>query len=166
MFLETKRLFIRKFTLFDDFASLMADKDLMLFSLNGPMGREKAEEYLKKRILPHYDRYGYGLWALFHKEDQRIIGIAGLMQQVIDNEEQVELGYRLLPSYWGKGLATEANRAILDFAFQELGLKNIISIIDPANIRSLEAAKRIGMRHIKDTVFHGIPVKIFQIQEL
>ncbi len=85
------------------------------------------------------------------------------MQQVIDDEPKVELGYRLVPSYWGQGLATEANVAIIHYAFTELGSKSLISIIDPANRRSLEAAKRIGMHYLKEAVFYGFSVQIFEL---
>jgi [ribosomal protein S5]-alanine N-acetyltransferase len=125
MFLKTNRLIIREFKAsdLDDFAAIVADKEVMRFSLKGPLNKEEAQTYLQKRILDHYSTHGYGLWALIHIIDQCLIGFAGLMQQLIDSEPKVELGFRLAPSYWGQGLATEANLAIIQYAFTELGLK-------------------------------------------
>ena len=102
----------------------------MRFSLSGPVKDKKhVKKYLQNRILDHYAKFGYGLYAVIHKSDQRFIGFTGLINQNIDDEEYVELGYRLNPNYWGKGLATEAARAVCDYAFNQLSLDPLISII-------------------------------------
>lgn len=166
MRLETERLIIREFTLddLDAFAFLMADPEVMRFSLSGPMNKEQAREYLQKRILDHYAMFGYGLYAVVQKAGKSLIGLAGLISQIIDKESKVELGYRLHPQYWGRGLATEACLAICQYAFTQLSINELISIIDPKNIRSLEVAKRIGMKYLKDTSFHQFPVQIYMIK--
>lgn len=167
MRLETERLILREFTIddLDAFAALMADPKVMRFSLNGPMkNMAQVKEYFQKRILNHYAQYGYGLYAIFYKKDNCFIGSIGLMTQNIDDEDKVELGYRLHPQYWGKGLATEACLAICNYAFTQLGLDELISIIDPKNIRSLGVAKRVGMKYLKDASFHNIPVQIYRIK--
>lgn len=168
MKLETQRLLLREFTLddLDVFASLMANPEVMRFSLSGPMkDKEQAREYLQKRILDHYILYGYGLYAVFHKENSCFIGLTGLISQNIDGENKTELGYRLDPNYWGKGLASEASSAFCRYAFDQLDIDELISIIDPHNIRSLEVAKRIGMHHWKNAVFHHIPVHIYLLKK-
>jgi [ribosomal protein S5]-alanine N-acetyltransferase len=168
MYLETERLILREFTMddLDAFASLMADPEVMRFSLSGPMKDIKqAKEYLQKRILDHYAKFGYGLYAVIHKIDNCLIGSVGLIMQNIDGENKTELGYRLHPNYWGKGLATEAALAICQDAFERLGIDELISIIDPQNIRSLEVAKRIGMHYQKDAIFHRVPVNIYAIKK-
>ena len=110
MLIKTPRLLIRNFTSsdFPDFAHLMADKEVMLFSLSGPMNQDLAMEYFERRILGHYQNHGFGLWALFLAETKEFIGLAGLISQTIEGIEEVELAYRLHPNYWGKGYATEA----------------------------------------------------------
>ena len=167
MRLETDRIILRELTIddLDAFASLMADPKVMRFSLSGPMkDKEQAREYLQKRIIDHYVQYGYGLYAAILKTDNCLIGVAGLISQNIDGENKTELGYRLHPQYWGKGLATEANLAICHYAFTQLGKNELISIIDSQNKRSLEVAKRIGMRFWKEAVFHNIPVQIHALK--
>ena len=167
MRLETERLILREFTMddLDAFASLMADPEVMRFSLSGPMkDKEQAREYLQKRIIDHYAQYGSGLYAAIHKTDNCLIGSIGLINQNIDGEKKTELGYRLHPSYWGKGLATEAASSICRHAFDHLAINELISIIDPKNTRSIEVAKRIGMCYWKDAVFHGIPVHIYVLK--
>lgn len=167
MRLETERLILREFTIddLDAFASLMADPEVMRFSLSGPMKDvTQVKEHFQKRILDHHTQYGHGLYATFYKEDNCFIGGIGLMTQNIDGESKVELGYRLHPQYWGKGLATEACVAVCKYAFTQLGMDELISIIDPKNTRSLEVAKRVGMKYLKDASFHSIPVQIYMIK--
>lgn len=161
--LHTQRLDIREFTEtdFDEFASLMADPEVMRYSLKGPLSREEAREYFTDRIIGHYQKHGFGLWALILKEENRLIGFAGLITQEIEGKSKVELAYRLLPTYWGRGLASEAANAISDYAFSKLHLKDLISIIDTANHRSLLLAKRLGMNALKKTVFHGFEVFVY-----
>jgi [ribosomal protein S5]-alanine N-acetyltransferase len=166
MFLQTKHLIIREFTMddLDGLSSLLGDKEVMHFSLAGPLSREQAKDYLEKRIFAHYAQFGFGLWAVIHSEEQRLIGYAGLMSQSIDGEDLIELGYRFDPKHWGKGLATEAGHAISQYAFDRLQLDQIISIIDPKNIRSVGVAVRIGMHHWKDMLFHNQPVQIYVLK--
>jgi RimJ/RimL family protein N-acetyltransferase len=163
MRLETERLLLKEFTVNDleAFALLMTDPEVMRFSLKGPMKDiEQVKEYFQKKILDHYAQHGYGLYAVFYKADNCLIGGIGLLSQDIDGERKTELAYRLHPQYWGKGLATEACLALVLHAFDKLRLKELISIIDPKNIRSLEVAKRIGMKFLKETTFHNIPVQL------
>lgn len=163
--IETERLILRKFTLedLDAFAVLMADPEVMRFSLSGPMkNRKHVKEYLQKRVLDHYLQYGYGIYAVIQKVDPLPIGYAGLIRQNIEGENKTELGYRLLPKHWGKWLATEACLAICQYAFTQLGLNELISIIEAENTRSINVAKRIGMTYFKEASFHNTPVQIYR----
>lgn len=165
MRLETERLILREFTLDDlnAFALLMADPEVMRFSLYGPLNKEQAKEYLQKRILDHYDMYGYGLYAVFLKADYVLIGFVGLISQNIEGKNKTELAYRLHPQFWGQGLATEACLAVCTYAFSQLDIDELISIIDPKNVRSLTIAKRIGMSLWKNTLFHHVNVEIYSL---
>ncbi len=146
---------------FEEFAGLTADPEVMRFSVKGgPLSLDEAKEYFQKKILDHY-KNGLGLWALYYKEEKKIIGFAGLVLQEIDGEKKIELGYRLLPKYWHRGLALEAAREICDYAFTVLKLKELISIIEPANTRSIRLAERNGMRPLKMTQYQNKDVYIY-----
>lgn len=168
MHLKTKRLTLRPFTLDDleGFAHLMANPEVMRFSLKGPMSKEESKEYLQSRILDHYTKYGFGLLAIWHNHDNRLIGLAGLISQSIEGEDLVEVGYRLDPTYWGQGLASEATQSIAEYAFTTLGLEHLICIIDPKNTRSVPVALRIGMHFWKKTTFHGFSVDIYRLDKV
>lgn len=164
MRLETARLFLRPFTEadFEDFAALVADPDVMKFSLAGPLSHGQAKEMLQTRIIDHYNANGFGLLALHLKDRGVFVGFAGLIRQTIDGQDEVELGYRLMPQFWGQGLASEAAEAILRFGFGHLKVAHIISIIDPGNVRSVRVAERAGMSLWKNTRYHGIAVSIYR----
>jgi RimJ/RimL family protein N-acetyltransferase len=67
----------------------------------------------------------------------------------------VEIGYRLRRSSWGNGYATEAARAVRDYAFTVRGRKRLIALIDPSNAASLRVAEKIGMHYEKDVLLKG-----------
>jgi|688.fasta_scaffold02776_5 RimJ/RimL family protein N-acetyltransferase len=168
MKLETQRLILREFTEkdLDAFAALLADPEVMRFSLKGPIkDKFQAQEYLQKRILDHYSKYGYGVYAAIDKTSQSLVGYIGFLNQNIDGEHKTELGYRLFPNYWGKGLATEAAQELCRYAFDHLGVDELISIIEPLNVRSSAVAKRIGMSLWKSFLFYSIPVHIFALKK-
>lgn len=167
MRLETERLILREFTIddLDAFAWLLAEPEVMRFSLSGPIqDREHAREYLQKWILDHYVQYGYGVYAVITKADNTLIGFIGLINQMVDGENKTELTYRLHPRYWGQGLAIEACKVACHHAFSYLGIQELISIIDPANIRSLKVAEHIGMSFWKETLFYDTSAKIFALK--
>lgn len=168
MILNTKNLIIRTLTKDDLYAlaHLLADEDVMRFSLTGPLKNEdEAKEYLQ-RILDHHSKFGFGLYAIVHKELERLIGIVGLFSQSVLGEPKIELAYRLNPEFWGKGLGSEATLAVANHAFNQLNIEELISIIDPRNTRSLSFAKRVGMEFWKDTIFSEIPVRIFILNKV
>lgn len=163
MFVETDRLEIREWTKddFQEFVTLVTDPEVMRFSIKGgPWTYEEAEENFETLILDRY-KNGIGLWALHYKEEQKIIGLAGLTSQEVDGEKKIELGYRLFPQYWHRGLALEAAREICDYAFAVLKLEQLIALIEPANTRSIRLAERVGMRPLKLTKYHHKEVYVY-----
>jgi len=162
--IETPRLTIRPFQTHDveAFAALMADPEVMRFSTSGPLtDRAKVTVQFQKMILDHFAKRGYALYAVFDRQRDQFIGYVGLIDQNIDGETKVELGYRLFPQFWGQEFASEACRAVSNYAFTKLGMEELISIIDPHNARSLNVAKALGMHLWKKAIFHEIPVHIY-----
>ena len=126
---ETPRLFVRECVLADvnNLQKILGDPEVMQFSLKGPLDKKGIEAYLYG-TLSHYEKNGYGLWALICKESHAFIGLAGLIKQTLDDSECVELIYRLAKEYWGQGLATEAAFAIKEYAFTVLRLDRVVSV--------------------------------------
>jgi ribosomal-protein-alanine N-acetyltransferase len=98
------------------------------------------------------------------RSENKLIGYCGFFDQTVDDAEEIEIGYRLDPKYWGQGLATEAVRAVRDHAFNDLGLDHVISLIHPENIASRRVAEKNGMTAERETVFRGFPTIVFGIR--
>ena len=89
---------------------------------------------------------------------------AGLaLFQDIDGAPEVEIGYRLRPDYWGRGLGTEAAAATRDYGFGELGMTRLISLIQPENIASVRIAEKIGMGCEKEIRKWGLQILVYAI---
>jgi RimJ/RimL family protein N-acetyltransferase len=100
--------------------------------------------------------WGFGLWAVVHRADLRVIGYCGRpLFDDVDGREEIEIGYRLNRPYWGRGLATETAGAAREYALGHLGLRRRIALIDPENVRSVRVSAKSGLRHEKDTLFCG-----------
>ena len=97
------------------------------------------------------------------KDTHQLLGFCGLIQQTVDGEDFIELGYRLDQPFWGKGIATEAASAVKEYAFNELGMPTLISIIHHENILSKRVAQKVGMTLMKKTSFKDVLVDIFCI---
>ena len=163
MILETPRLILRPFVEsdLDGLSALMANADFMRFSL-GVFSREQTAEFLEK--VRARDRAGLpSLFALILRSNQKLIGYCGFFLQTVDGVEELEIAYRLDPSSWGQGLATEAARAVRDHAFEELQIAHVISLIHPDNIASRRVAEKNGMTPEKETIFRGFPTIVFGI---
>ena len=74
---------------------------------------------------------------------------------------EIEIGYRLHPDYWNRGLATEAARAVRDYAFEVMKLERVISLIHPDNRASRRVTEKNGMTLEKETTFRGFPTLVF-----
>lgn len=159
---ETSRLILRHFQEndLDRLAPILADPEVMYFSAKGVKTREETQEFIKW-MLSSYATEGYGLYAVVYKENLQLIGYCGLILWLIEGRREVEVGYRLSPVYWGKGLATEAATATRDYAFEKLGIIRLITIIQPENLRSIRVADKIGMKYEKDTVFFDLNCRIY-----
>ncbi|MGH7881712.1 MAG: GNAT family N-acetyltransferase [Candidatus Dormibacteraceae bacterium] len=145
--IRTERLLLRRWRQADrgPFAEINADPEVMLY-FPAPLSRDESDA-LVDRIEAGFSRNSFGLWALEVATSGEFIGFTGL---AVPNFEAaftpaVEIGWRLAQAAWGKGYATEAARAVLGVAFDELGLAEVVSFTSQANTRSRAVMHRIGM---------------------
>ncbi len=163
--LETDRLVLRRLNEddLDRVAALYADPVVMRFY---PAVRTRAETECNLRwIIERYDAHpGAGLWAAVHKPDNRFLGRCGLIPQIINGVEDLEVGYLLDKAVWNRGFATEAARAIRDYAFSTFpDAPRLISIIHPDNAASQRVAAKNGMVHVTNAPFSGFDCRIYAI---
>ena len=162
--LETARLHLRSFNDddLDPFASLTADARFMRFSGRGGITREETAAILE-RIMVRTRADLPSQFALLDQATGRLIGYCGFFLQVVDGIDELEIGYRVHPDFWGRGLATEAARAVRDHAFRDLKEERAISLIHPDNHPSRRVAEKNGMKVEKETTFKSFPTLVFAI---
>jgi ribosomal-protein-alanine N-acetyltransferase len=145
--IETERLILRPWRAedFDAFAAMSADPQVMEFLL-GPLDRA-ASDAVAARLKAHVETHGFGFWALEAPGVSPFIGFTGLLHVSFEAHftPAVEMGWRLAREHWGKGYAAEAAKASLDHGFGTLGLGEIVAFTVPANLRSQQVMRRIGM---------------------
>jgi ribosomal-protein-alanine N-acetyltransferase len=154
--LTTERLFLRHFQTTDDapMYQVFCDADVMRFS-DGVQTKEWVQAWLET-CLERYKKWGFGPYGVVEQSSKGIIGYCGLFYfPEINGQPEVEIGYRWARSAWGQGYATEAAKAVRDFAFTTLGIKRLIAMIDPSNIASIRVAEKIGMKYEKEVMFEG-----------
>ncbi len=164
---ETERLILREFDEDDLEIYFELGRNPEIIRFTGDPGggfkdHEAALEYLTTRTLSDYRERGYGRWAVVVKETGNVIGFSGL--KYLDDRSEVDVGYRLLPSEWGKGYATESAQAAVDYGFNPLGLKRMIGMVMPENIASARVLEKIGMTFVEMTVDQGDQVAIYVIE--
>lgn len=162
--IETPRLLLRHFVEEDleALAILMANPDFMRFS-SGVFSRAETARFLFDRVIAPARAGLPSQFALMEREENRLIGYCGFFRQVVDDANEIEIGYRLDPAYWNRGLATEAARAVRDYAFEKLKLRRVISLIHPENHASRRVTEKNGMTLEKTTVFKGFPAQVFAL---
>ena len=154
--IETARLVLRpmRATDLDELLQIFADPKVMA-SFGGILfGRAEMEQWIQ-RNLAHQEQYGYGLFAVILKANQRLIGDCGLERTEVDAVSENELGYDFRSDYWNQGLATEAAAAVRDYAWQVLELPRLISLIRQGNKASQRVAEKIGMRVAAELTRYG-----------
>lgn len=101
------------------------------------------------RIEAHFEQRGFGLWAAELCDSGEFIGYIGLAVPRFEAAFTpcVEIGWRLAREHWGKGLATEGARAAAKYAFEDIGLKELVSFTVPENMRSRRVMEKLGMTY-------------------
>ncbi len=160
--IETERLKLIKFTLkdLDELYRLYNNPKVMKYVGKGILTRAKTEEKILT-MIEHWQKNNFGIWAVVHKIDNKMIGRCGLC--FLDNTLEVELGYVLDPEYWHQGLATEASKASLRYGFEELKLEKIVAIAKPENIASQRVMEKLGMKYEKDANYYQTNVVYYKI---
>lgn len=156
VFLETERMVLRRFTEADiaNLVELDSDPEVMRF-INGGRAtpREEVETELLPAFLGHYERYaGYGFWAAIEKSTGEFLGWFHFRPDEGAAPGEVELGYRLRRSAWGKGYATEGSRALIEKGFTELGVERVVASTMVVNVASRRVMEKAGLRFVR--AFH------------
>jgi len=164
LMIETPRLHLRPFQFSDSDAltKLLTDARVMRFSVSGPKPYEDVVADLDDWVANH--RPGWPeRWAVVKRTSDECIGFCGFSFHRVADEWVWELGYRLLPSEWGHGYATEAAAACRDWFFAHMPYDKFVLMIDPANGASARVAEKITARYEFDAECYGMHVGIYVV---
>ena len=161
--IETNRLLLRTFT--EDDAALIyelnLDPEVIRYTHDPIKDLAHASEILEKVIIPQYALYNHGRWAVHVKTTLEFLGWCGLKYSAELNE--IDLGYRFKKEGWGKGYATEAAYASIQYGLEKIGLQRIVARAEIDNIGSWKVLEKCGMTYIGDEEVDGYPVKTYEI---
>lgn len=157
--LTTPRLGLRRWLPGDSglFAAMNADPEVMRF-FPRMLSRSETEVFIQ-RIEAHFDRHGYGLYAVEERETGRFIGFIGFQWARLETDFTpcIEIGWRLERTRWGMGYATEGARKCLRHGFETLGFQAVFSFTSSINRRSIAVMERIGLKYRKNFGHPGLP---------
>lgn len=145
--MESDNFRLRQYTVADalDLFHLLADENVLrYFSMKKLSGVEEAENV----IISYLDGIEKGTslrWAIADRETDKLIGMAGF-RRFDHGNFRAEIGYGLMPDYWGKGIAKKAVRLLVDHGFQILHLHTIEAQVEPENIGSVKVLESVGFR--------------------
>lgn len=161
--IETERLLLRNFTSEDAELVFVLNQDPAVTRYTGDPVRDTAhaQQILEQIILPQYALYNHGRWAVLIKEDLEFIGWCGLKTRPERNE--IDLGYRFMQKTWGKGYATEAAYASLQYGFQKLGIARIVGRAMPENAPSVRVLEKCNMQYIGDEEVDGHMARTYEL---
>ncbi len=127
-----------------DFFALCTNPKVMKYIVGEEVPADVEAMREKIASYPDYKRHGFGRWACIHKATGRLIGFTGL-KRLEDFGDEVDLGYRFLPEFWGQGLATESGLPCIRYGFEVLELDRIIGLALPENTGSIRVLQKCGM---------------------
>ena len=155
--LESDRLLIRPFQLGDEEAMYELNSNPQVQKYTGDTmihSVEEAKNLLINIVFQDYKKYGYGRLAVIYKPNNKLIGFTGI-KYLPETGGESDLGYRFLPEYWGKGIATESSKMSLKYGFEVLNLEKIIGFTEIENIASTTVLKKMGFRITKIDYYPG-----------
>ena len=119
---------------------------------------DEARSIVEQSLL-NFQEHGFGIWLVFSRQTAQLVGFAGLMQS---SDESPNLIYGVHPDFCGNGFATEAAKAVLDYAFDTLGLKSVKADVDEPNAISVRILEKLGMKQIRRAIVAGRPLLYYE----
>jgi RimJ/RimL family protein N-acetyltransferase len=165
----TSRLVLRAWELtdLDRLIEIWAQREVWEFPLHRGFTAEETARWLERQLARQQERVEPVLRAACDRSTGTLLGFIGLSVPTFLPEilPAVEVGWRLDPGWWGRGLATEGARAMVDYGFDQLGLTRIWSIYEPENAASGRVMEKLGM-HVERETTHpelGVPLRVLVI---
>lgn len=172
--IETKRLILRDIQTTDVDAMFELDSNPLVHKYlgNNPITSRAEAKTIIGFIMSQYKDRGIGRFAVIEKSSGDFIGWSGLKYNTGDSEalgdkrDFYDIGYRLIPKYWGKGYATESAKAALDFGFNTLQLPLICGAAEVDNIASNTILLNLGLQYKSVFQYNNKPINWYELNTL
>lgn len=161
---RTERMLIRRFLPQDAPAltHILGDARVMRYSINGVCSEQDTRRFIA-HCMNSYNDCGYGAWALETRSGGALVGLCGLSPVMLGSKPEIEIGYRLAPGSWGRGLATEAVSQVLEEGFGRIGLRSVVAIVAAEHAASLRVVHKAGFSTYVNAGYHGFDVRIHRM---
>lgn len=158
--IETERLLLRELLIsdVDGMFELDSNPKVHIFLGNKPVKDiEESLDYIKN-IQQQYKNVGIGRWAVILKETNEFLGWSGIKfikNEINNHKDFYELGYRFIEKHWGKGYATEAGKAFIDYAFNVMKVEALYAYADAGNENSRRILEKLGLHYVNSFQYEG-----------
>lgn len=159
--LETSRLNLIEieYKHLDEIYQIFSNEDVTKYYGMSPFINESQAKVMIESFRTRFENKQGMRWGIVEKESNRLIGTIGLNNLILSGK-RTEIGYDLLPTYWGKGIMSEAINVVITYCFQTLSLFRIGAVIFPENIASSKVIEKLGFQ--KEGLLRGY---IYQNEE-
>ena len=164
LIIETERLLIRPFKIEDIEPSYTMNLDAEVSKYTGDGGivsKKEIERRIIENVFGDYEKHGFGRLAVELKGENKFIGFTGL--KYLEDMDEVDLGYRFMKEYWGKGIATESAKACVNLGFNTLGLKRMIAMVLPENTNSIRVLEKLNFEYENEIIEDNQLVKVYSL---
>lgn len=167
--IETPRLLLREMrpTDAEGMFDLDSREEVAKYLGTPPLTDIEQSRKIIEYVQSQYKDFGIGRWAVEWRETGEFVGWAGLKfltEPMNGHTDYYDVGYRLLPKFWGRGVATEAARASLDFGFGKLNLQKIYGVAMVENGASCAVLQKVGLRAVNDFEEDGLLLRWFEME--
>lgn len=158
MILETNRL---KFKMIQEediqmlHQNIFTDSNVMRFAFSEKIfSKEESNKFINQYFAKEIDSK-IGLYPIFLKDNNILIGFGGILEFEYLNQKEYEFGFIIANSFWGQGYATEIGQAQINFAFENLQLRQIFALTNKENISSKKVLEKLNMKYIENIDVNG-----------
>lgn len=160
---ETTHLYARELSNSDleHIFKLDSNANVMRYIRKPIESMEQAREALNRYLGLCKPETGLGIWCIHEKSSQQFIGWVMLLE--LEDSGMIELGYRMLPKFWGKGYSSEISSVVLDYAFKTLKLDKVVGVTQRQNRASQKVLLKQGFKDKGTAYFYQAKVRFFEL---
>lgn len=140
--------------------SLLGDEQVGA-TLGGTATPESVTGYIEREVT-RWGRDGLGYWLFRMAQTGEVVARGGLSRTHVGGRDEVEVGWAVMPAYWGQGFATELGAASLDLAFDELGLDSVVAYTLPHNRASRRVMEKLGFSYEREVSYADLPHVLYR----